>query len=288
VLKDLYFIVICVYDTQPHVVDPKNPGAVDEIIHLGDYWDEEGMRKNREEIIRANKEVGRTFSRAYRYIKGAYSFYEDSEEIIRWGIDNAKVNSVVNDLLEGVLKSRDVADKEGKVRRLFASAITPQGYYNYLSTVLNTDRVYALKGKPGTGTQKVVSKIMDMAVAKGCDVEAYYCALNPRKLEHLVIPKLNVALTTSNEYHSLNQKPFVEINFDDFIDEDILNKYKYELQFNKKEFDYIMDTAIKTIAKAKAIHDEMESYYIPNMDYEAIQRCFESTLARILGFAEEF
>lgn len=33
--------------TAPHVVDPKNPGAVDEIINLGDFWDEEGIRKIR-------------------------------------------------------------------------------------------------------------------------------------------------------------------------------------------------------------------------------------------------
>jgi hypothetical protein len=29
-------------------VDPKNPGAVDEIINLGDFWDEEGIRKNKD------------------------------------------------------------------------------------------------------------------------------------------------------------------------------------------------------------------------------------------------
>lgn len=260
---------------------------MDEIIHLGDFWNEEGMRKNREGIIKDNKEVGRTFRRAYKYIKGAYSFYEDSAEIISWGIDSAKVNSVTNDLMEGLFKGINTADKEGNVRRLFASAITPQGYANYLSILLDTNRVYALKGRPGTGTEKVILKIMDTAVAKGYDVEAYYCALKPQKLEHLVIPKLSVALTTTNEYHSYDEKPYTQINLDDFIDNEVLDKYKCELEYNKREFDSIMDTAIKTIAKAKEIHDKMEAYYIPNMDYEAIQRCFESTLARIIGFSEE-
>ena len=269
-------------------MDPKNPGAVDEIIHLGDFWNEEGMRKNREEIISDNTEVGRTFRRAYKYIKGAYSFYEDSAEIIGWGIDKAKVNSVANDLVNSIFKDSNTADNEGHIRRLFASAITPNGYANYLSTLLDTNKVYTLKGRPGTGTEKVIAKVMDAAVEKGYDVEAYYCALNPYKLEHLVIPKLSVALTTSNEYHSCDEKALEQINLDEFIGDGILNKYKGELELNKKEFDSIMDTAIKTIAKAKAIHDRMEAYYIPNMDYEAIQRCFEATLARIIGFAEEF
>ena len=128
---------------------------------------------------------------------------------------------------------------------------------------------------------------MEVAVAKGYDVEAYYCALNPHKLEHLVIPKLNAALTTSNEYHSSDEKPFILVDLDEFIDNKILDKYKNELEFNKKQFDSIMNNAIKTIAWAKKIHDKMEAYYIPNMDYEAIQTCLEETLARILQFTEQ-
>jgi len=268
-------------------VDPKNPGAVDEIIHLGDFWNEDGIRKNRKEIMNDNKEVGRTFRRAYRYIKGAYSFYEDSVEIINWGIDNAKVNSAAKELIDSLFEDSNAAEREGSIRRLFASAITPNGYVNYLSTLLDGNKVYTLKGRPGTGTEKVISKVMETAVVKGYNVEAYYCALNPQKLEHLVIPELRVVLTTSNEYHNNNEKPFVQINLDEYIDDKILDKYKLELEFNKNQFDSIMNNAIKTIAKAKEIHDRMEAYYISNMDYGAIQTCYEVTLARILQYAEE-
>lgn len=232
--------------------------------------------------------MGRTFRRAYKYIKGAYNFYEDSAEIISWGIDNAKVNAETEELIDELFGNKAAAQKEGKVRRLFASAITPEGYDNYLPTVLDTDKVYVVKGKAGTGTEKLISKVMDSAVSKGYDVEAYYCALNPSKLEHLVINELGVSVTTSNEYHSADVLAFSEINLDDYIEKEVLDKYKNELEFNKKQFDEIMDIGIRTIAKAKAIHDEMEAYYIPNMDFESIQRCYESTLARILGYAEDF
>lgn len=33
--------------TAPHVVDPKNPGAVDEIINLGDFWNNEELKKHK-------------------------------------------------------------------------------------------------------------------------------------------------------------------------------------------------------------------------------------------------
>lgn len=261
---------------------------MDEIIHLGDFWNEEGLRKNREGIMKDNKEVGRTFKRAYKYIKAAYPFYEDNVEIVGWGIDNAKVNATAERILNDVFGNMSIEAKEGSVRRLFASAITPNGYANYLSTVLSTEKVYLLKGQTGTGTEKFLSKIMHAAVERGYDVEAYYCALNPIKLEHLVIPDQGISFTTSNEYHSADVEVFEEVNFDEYIDKGVLNEYQSVLELNKKEFDSIMDIAIQSIAKAKAIHDKMEAYYIPNMDFEAIQRCYESTLARILEYAEEF
>ncbi len=267
--------------TAPHVVDPKNPGAVDEIIHLGDFWNEEGLKKHKEDILKENNEVGRTFRRAYRYIKSAYSIYEDNIEIVSRCVDNAKVNKLSDKLKNEILGGKDIADRTGRDRKLFASAITPNGLVNYLDTLINTNKVYVLKGLPGTGTEKVIQKIKEAAVERGYDVESFYCALNPNKLEHLIIPDLGVSITTSNEYHSANAKNQIEFNFDEYLDTSELEKYQDTVEFNKKNFEMLLHTAIRTIAKAKAIHDSLENYYIPNMDFEAVEKCYRSTFKRI-------
>ena len=36
----------CIADgTSPHVIEPRFPGAVEELVNLGDYWDEEQLRE---------------------------------------------------------------------------------------------------------------------------------------------------------------------------------------------------------------------------------------------------
>jgi hypothetical protein len=57
--------------TSPHIVDPINPGAVDSIIHLGDYWDEDGIRKNRDALISNNERIKSIFARVYNYLAAA-------------------------------------------------------------------------------------------------------------------------------------------------------------------------------------------------------------------------
>lgn len=273
--------------TAPHVVDPKNPGAVDEIIHLGDFWNEAGMRLNREYIMKDNREVGRLFARAYRYLKAAAAIYEDITVINSLAMNNAKANAVTAKILEVLFKDKGIAVKEGKQRHLFASAITPKGLQNYLNSILNVEMIYVVKGETGTGTEKLLEKVRSAAAERGFDTESYYCALNPLKLEHLVIPGMNVAFTTVNKYHNIEIEPYAEVDFNEYLDKSVREEQNDALEYNKCEFEVLLNKGINTISKAKAIHDQMEKYYIPNMDFEAVQRCWEAVLARIIEYTDE-
>ncbi|MCG8642319.1 MAG: PRK06851 family protein [Desulfobacterales bacterium] len=275
--------------TAPHIVDPKNPGCVDEIIHLGDYWDEDGMRLNKTEILDANREVGRLFNRAYRFLKAAQVVYDDWERANQEAMDYGKANKIAADLIKKIF-SRDISSKLGKERHLFASAITPDGMMNYLETIVGPcKKRFIIEGRPGTGKSTVLKKIATAAIERGYDVEMYHCALNPEKVEHVVIPELSYAFTKSIEPHLYLSKDGDErIDMDYCLDAEILEKYEKLVQENEEIFNSLFNRAIKFISQAKKTHDLMETYYIPNMDFEAISQLWERTLDRIIGYAEEF
>lgn len=272
--------------TAPHVVDPKDPGAVDEIIHLGDFWDEDGMVKNKSEILEAGKKVGRLFARAYRYIRAAAAIYEDVAAIYGRAVDNAMVNITAAELVRDLFGDIPIASEEGSQRHMFASAITPGGLRNYLDSILTTGRVYVVKGHPGTGTEKLLEKIRAAAVERGFYTESFYCALLPTKLEHLVIPKLNISFSTFNKYHSADIPVYKVVDLDEFLDKGAMEEDKEALEYDTVHFEALLDKAVNTIATAKAVHDRLETYYINNMDFEAVQRCWESTLAKVLAYTQ--
>jgi len=138
--------------TAPHVFDPKNPGCVDEILHLGDYWDEAGITRHKEAILAVNREVGRLFARAYRFLRAAKEIRDAwstaNAEHLRLGATNILADALIGKHLGGLT----LADPPGKIRRLFASALTPDGPRNYLPTVFGDAReLVVLTGRPGTG-----------------------------------------------------------------------------------------------------------------------------------------
>ncbi|NLY44061.1 MAG: ATPase [Clostridiaceae bacterium] len=274
--------------TAPHVVDPKNPGAVDEILHLGDFWNEEGLRKNKKQILQSNATIKGLFARAYRYLAAAKSIYDDISAVYEEATNRAGVNREAEEIVSGLFKNVPLSDKLGRVRKLFGSAITPGGLCNYLETIIDVnERVYVVKGAVGTGTERLLAKIADAAVQRGLDVETYYCPMDPEKrIEHVIIPGLSLAFTTSNKYHAAgnNSKNIIDLGI--YTDKSILEKHGEILKYDNDMLDSLLDRAILTIKKAKEEHDRMESYYIPNMNFDEVQACLEKTLNRIFKYAD--
>ena len=77
--------------TAPHIVDPVTPGAVDEIINLGQFWDEEKLKGSRWEIMRLGEEISDIFGYAYGYLKSAGQQYEFLGELLERNVTDEKI-----------------------------------------------------------------------------------------------------------------------------------------------------------------------------------------------------
>lgn len=269
--------------TAPHIIDPKFPGAVDEILNFGAFWDEEGIRKHKKEIMAYGREISRLFSRAYHYLSAAYAIYQENAAVFARALDRGKLNRLASSLEKELFAGRENARGAGRERSLFASAITPSGYVNYLDTLIQTGTVYAFMGDMGTGEEAVLERLRDRALGMGYDVEGFYCALNPRKLEHLIIPGLDAAITTSNAYHHTDLRSAEIIDMMDLMDREMVARRQSELDENRMLFDQLMSAALASIRRAKENHDRLEQYYIPYMDFKAMEASCQQILEHLIG-----
>ena len=273
--------------TWPHVVDPKVPGAVDEIIWLGDFWDEHTVRSNKEAILQAQKGVESVFKRAYRFLKAAQVIYEDWESVYVEALDFGKANMIADGLIKENFGHIPVAKTPGEERKLFASAITPNGMVNYLNTIVEAcKKRYVIEGNPGTGKSVLLKKIALTSLERGMNTEVYYCPLHPDKVEHVVVPDLSLAMTKSIEPHSYLPAPKDEIiNMNECVDFDIVERHFNYLVRAQDEFQRLFNSAIYYFGEAKQYHDVLENCYAPNMDFAGIEKLRQKILARIIDYA---
>ncbi len=69
--------------TAPHERDAKIPGAIDQIVNLGQNWDSAWLSAEREKILTLNEEKRKAYSTAYEYLKigkGAFEFIKETHK----------------------------------------------------------------------------------------------------------------------------------------------------------------------------------------------------------------
>lgn len=265
--------------TEPHIVDPRYPGAADTIINLGECWDENALRPYKDAIMNTKEKISTEFARAYRYLASARCLCDEAEEIYKKCLLTNRHRIYAEKILYSEFAETPVAEIRGKSRKLFATAITPEGVINYCDTILAGYKVYVVKGYAGD----TISQIREIALDRGFDTEEYYCPMYPdTRVEHLLVPALNIAFTTSDRHHGRRGEETED--FDEALSRYLLSQYSEEREFAESESDKLIGKAISAIRKAKELHDILEKYYIPAMDFDKLGTIGEKTVKEILEF----
>ncbi|HHU89598.1 MAG TPA: ATPase [Clostridiaceae bacterium] len=280
---------VAIFDgTAPHVVDPIYPGAVDEIINLGEFWDEEGIIEAKEKIFETSKKIKDCFERAYGYLRAAYELMKDTEKVFKQALDRGKEEIFIHDINTELFGTDPPSNVPGKQRCLFASAITPKGLSAYLDSLCTGHRVIRLWAPAGCLTKNALESIKNEAVKKGYFTETYFCPMSPERIEHIVLPELRTSVLTANEYHDIsdiNRESVTTYYMNEFLNDSVILNFKQQLDFNRLYSDTITQKAVDCIAMAKAFHDELEKYYIKNIDFNQLNLLREKLMEKILSYA---
>lgn len=280
--------IVMVDGTTPHIIDPKYPGGLDEIINMGEFWDQEAMRLNTEKIIVSTQEVSRLFARGYGFLRAARPIADNLMEMHRRCMDFAAANKLTGQLERALLEDTYLPEAYsglGKERHLFAAAYTPEGYIDFTDSILQgMERVYFLEGPLGVGKSTLMGKIATKAVQMGLEVEIYHTPLIPTKIGTVLLKNLNMAVTSSSKFKNNN---YQTVNFKELLDQGRYKVYKEDIAADSKLLEDLISKGVAHIFKAKAKHDILEQFYVPHMDFAAADQKQEEIFEKIVSLAED-
>ncbi|CFX61535.1 P-loop containing nucleoside triphosphate hydrolase [Syntrophomonas zehnderi OL-4] len=278
---------VCVLDgTSPHVVDPRYPGAVDRIINLGEFWDKDIIAANRASIIGLTDHIGLCFQRAYNRLSEARLALEEWQTYIKEACDYASVNRNVLALGEDFLHS---SKAPAAPRHLFAAAISPEGVVTKADSLIDPDyAISGVKGSPGGGCKDLFTYVEKRLQLEGIYAEIYHCPFDPKKIDMIIIPE-NKSILIDISSHVVDYEKILPnrkfkrfLDFDQFLDKQILNPYAKLMAMCRERFTVGISEAVSFINTAKTCHDKLETYYVPAMDFARVEELSQETAEALL------
>ena len=272
--------------TSPHITDPVTPGAVDTIIHLGEWWNEKELKQKKNHILKSNDTIKCWFSNAYNCLKAANEMRVMMKNIYQGAICAGEVYKTTADIIRKEFACNPVSLSLGKCKKYFATAITPLGIVNHMPSLIKSyKKIYCLNSAPGIETADILKMISDSVVHRGISVEEFYCPMDPENnIEHLLIPEMEMAFITLNDFHDMDMWECSAatnvIEMREFIDWNSVDKYSSAIRFAEEESERLINKAIMYLKKAKQEHDVLEGYYVPNMDFEKISELADEWIAK--------
>ncbi|MBO5946406.1 MAG: hypothetical protein J6Q69_07355 [Clostridia bacterium] len=254
--------------TAPHSQDPIYPGATDEIINLGAFWDEGKLYECRNDIKAFTKEKNRAYECAYSYLRickeisGAITELLESES----KTDTSSLITSLNGLSLSGPKETRILTSFGKGGFFKLDTLNRKAY-----KTVNIVGVY--------GSEYILTnRISDLLRLKGIAHIYAPSALDPKNTYALYINEIDTLYICGELEGEIAEET---IDSSVFVKE-ALNKNKTRLEFLAREKESFLWAASDEFKKASDAHFKLEKIYSAAMNFDKHEKIASEISSRIM------
>ena len=264
--------------TSPHVIEPKYPAAVDRYVDLGRFYDLMAAKRDAEAVKAHTHEYQAAYARAYRCLKAARQVELDTVAAAGKTFGGDRMDRRVEGILQRELRAK--GREQGRTTKRFLGSITHKGYlWRFDSVDTLCSKVYEFTDSWELAGESL-ARLHRAAVDNGWDTIACMAPEDPSRMEHLLVPGLELAFVTSRPGMDYGKKPFRRIRLDAMADPE----GKARLRFQTRMTALLRQEAVVSLKDAKASHDKLEAVYNPYVDFEGVRALAAMEAGRLLSW----
>ena len=258
--------------TAPHTVELRYPGARDEIVNLGEFWDGDALSRCYNEIVSLCALKESAYRRAYRFLSAAMEVSCANRERVIPALRMAKMEAAAERL------GRQIPEGEGY--SLTPAPITSLGMKGSVRLDTYERRArkrYIVDDLYGMGSYFLL-QMLQIARQKRCAVTVSYQLLEPSLPEAVFFSESGICFAMGVEGDAAWEG---RVNMKRFVAAEMLSDVKAELRINRRLQDALQTSAEEALADAGRYHFELERIYASCMDFEALGKFTRSFCQKI-------
>ncbi len=261
--------------TAPHSADTEIPGAQDEIVNLGEFWDADALEKRCHEIRALTERKSACYRRAYRFLEACDQLYEVNRSLLLPHVKHEKMQRTVQRRLEEIGRGSGFSILPG-----LSDAVGMKGSVHFDTYEKMAGKLYVIEDLYDTGTL-FLRALLTGGMRRECAMRVSYHPI------HVGEPNAVYFCDTGHCFMidkdgSEKAREACKINMKRFVDADGVRENRNKLRINGRMYEALLGAAEDALGEVGAHHFALEEIYASCMDYEAQNRFIRSFCEKIL------
>ena len=245
--------------TAPHMLDPKCPGAREEIIDLGAFWDSKKLSESYENIKKLSEGKSKSYSMAYRYPFAAKNIRDINCHIVLPFFREEKAVRSVKRLFSDIKCGGGFSIDVGNI-----CSIGMKGKVRYDTYESFADKVYIVEDYFGCGGL-FLRLLIKKANESDTPIRVSYDPIDVETPNAVFFANDRKAFVIADDKNEIYAD--VKINMKRFVDLSGISEIRNEYRFNSRLYEALVDSAIESLENAGKYHFELEKIYESCMDF---------------------
>lgn len=247
--------------TAPHLFEPVCPGAREDIVNLGRFWNVEVLSARRAEIEQLNCEKSDAYRRAYRYLSGFGDMRANRDLLVLPYILQQKIATCAQKLLRDLPDGKTYSAEPALVR-----SIGMRGEVGFDTYFREAKQIYLIADCYGAA-QYFMMEIGKLAVSKRLAIRISHDPVEANKIDGIFLLESGIAFVVCPEEEC--DYPHQRIAMRRFVDTASMKGIRRELRAINRISCALKGEALDALEKVREVHFRLENIYCDAMDFAA-------------------
>lgn len=256
--------------TAPHITEPALPGAREQLLDPGAFWDRQALFEKRQEIQTLVNEKKHFYTGALSFLSGAKQVFFCQQTILKPALDERKIARILKKMQEHTKRSK------GATSTRFLSAIGMRGAVTLDGYDKQAEKIYTIL--PYFGAEKILLLRLKEELSK--KEEAFFLFNDPVSLfpegiyleECATLFRCGAPLSSKTEQVIDSKKILKPCPKED----------KKTLRLLEKQQEELINGSFLMFSKMKDCHFSLEALYGQSMDFAALEDFKAKEISKIL------
>jgi len=267
--------------TSPHAHDPEIPVAIDRAINFAEFIDEQKLIPHLCELKSLLIAKKFLLQKATHYLAAVGNIYNAENNAYESALNKHAITALAQKWIN-ILSVENPANCPGNERKLFLSAITPDGFVSFADSYFKDSVVYGVSCDITVGVGVFLAELERLAIACGQNVTSFYSPFSPKQIEYLYFPQIDVAFVRTSGRYGYDGKLDEKIEISDYIHREMLSGSKLQ-DLDCDLFNKLLDETINSMHAARALHTRTEEIYISAIDFVNLNKATDKIIAELLA-----